>query len=84
MAVINFTVPKILERRVEQTIRQKGFASKAEFFRTAAIQFLDALNKPALDENDRFQCLTDKLNEEIEKTYRDKKIASAQEQLNDL
>lgn len=46
MAIINFTVPKTLEKQITTTIKNKGFASKAEFFRCAAVYFIKLMQEP--------------------------------------
>ncbi len=40
MPMVNFSVPTVLERRINKTIKEKGFASKAEFFRYAALNLV--------------------------------------------
>jgi metal-responsive CopG/Arc/MetJ family transcriptional regulator len=84
MAIINFIVPKNLEKRVVDTIRERGFASKAEFFRFAAIYFMDILEKHVGSEEERFEYLTDALQKEIAASYRGKKSPSLKEQLADI
>lgn len=84
MAIVNFSIPKTLERRVEETIYQKGFASKAEFFRFAAIYFMDILGRRAGNEEDRFKHLTNVLEQELSERYRGKRLPSAREQLADV
>lgn len=42
MAVINFSIPKNLDDRIKTVIREKGFASKAEFFRYCVVQYMDS------------------------------------------
>ncbi|MDI6882963.1 MAG: hypothetical protein QMC93_00600 [Patescibacteria group bacterium] len=84
MVVVNFTIPKTLERRIKKIIRKKGFNSRAEFFRFAALQFIDIIDKPTLSEDERFDYLTRALSDEIVKKYRYKKFPSLQEQLADL
>jgi Arc/MetJ-type ribon-helix-helix transcriptional regulator len=85
MAIVNFSIPKNLEKRVEDTVRQKGFASKAEFFRFAAIYFMDILGRRAAgNEEERFKHLTGTLNQEISERYRGEKIPSAKDQLADM
>ena len=74
MAIINFTIPKNLERRVEDTIKEKGFVSKAEFFRFAAIYFMDILERRRGSEEERLKYLTDVLQKEISLNYRGKKM----------
>lgn len=84
MAIVNFSIPKNFEKRVQETINQKGFASKAEFFRFAAMYFMDILGSRTGSEEDRFRHLTDALQHEIGARYHGKKLPSASEQLADL
>lgn len=49
MAIINFSVPKNLEKQISSTIKDKGFASKAEFFRCAAVYFIKLMQGPVTD-----------------------------------
>lgn len=84
MAIVNFSIPKNLERRVRETIDQKGFASKAEFFRFAAIYFMDILGRRAGSEEERFKHLTNALEREIIQRYRTRKFPSLKEQLADV
>lgn len=82
MPIVNFAIPKTLEKRVKQTIKTKGFTSKAEFFRVAAIDFIENNNNN--DEEKEFNQLTDTLTKAIIKKYKGKKIPSIEEQLADL
>ena len=84
MSVVNFSIPKKLEKRVEETIQEKGFASKAEFFRFAAMYFMDILDRKTKNEDERFEYLTSVLQDEISENYRGKKIASLREQMADV
>lgn len=84
MAVVNFTIPKNLEKRVTDTVKEKGFVSKAEFFRFAAIYFMDILERRARSEEERFAYLTESLKKEILEYYRSRKPASLKEQLADV
>ncbi len=84
MTVINFAVPKTLEKRIDKTIREKGFASKAEFFRFAAVHFLDVVQRPIVSEDDRFSFLTKALRREVAKKYKGKNIPSITKQLADV
>ena len=84
MSIVNFSIPKRLEKRVEETIREKGFASKAEFFRFAAMHFMDILDRKTKNEDERLKYLTSVLQDEISETYRGKKIVSLGEQMADV
>ncbi|MDC1205237.1 ribbon-helix-helix domain-containing protein [Candidatus Pacebacteria bacterium] len=83
MSVINFSIPKVLEGRVEKTIKEKGFVSKAEFFRMAAMYFLEHGASPINPEK-RSEQLTRAIKEEVVHKYKGRKIPSAQKQLADL
>lgn len=84
MSIVNFSIPPTLEKRVGQIIKEKGFSSRAEFFRFAAIQFIDVINKPITSEEERFDYLSNALQQEIIKQFRGKKLPSAEEQLADI
>lgn len=45
MSIVNFAIPKNLDKRVRDVIKHKGFASRAEFFRFAAIFFIDIADR---------------------------------------
>ena len=70
MAVINFTIPARLESNVQRAIRKNGFASRAEFFRMAAVNYL----QQDLDIKDQINMLTKAIAQEIELRYKGKKI----------
>jgi len=67
MAIINFSIPKTLERRIKEIMRKKGFPSKAELFRFALIRYLDEKEKRPLDDNLKILILSQKLEEELSK-----------------
>lgn len=84
MPIINFAVPEILEKRINKTIKEKGFASKAEFFRFAAVHFLDIVQQPFTSEDERFRFLHTALRNEITHRYKGKTLPSAKTQLADV
>lgn len=84
MAIINFAIPNIMEKRINQIMNKKGFVSKAEFFRFAAIHLMDIIEKPILDNDERFKYLVSNLVKEVVKNYKGKKLSSAKEQLSDI
>lgn len=66
MSIINFSIPKSLDTRLKETVKKKGFPSKAELFRYALIRYLDEFgNHPvgarSLDENPRIAALSDEV-----------------------
>jgi Arc/MetJ-type ribon-helix-helix transcriptional regulator len=46
MAIVNFSVPQTLEKQIHTIVKKRGFASKAEFFRCAAVHYLKMMNDP--------------------------------------
>lgn len=81
MAIINFSIPKTLERRVKETVRKKGFPSKAELFRFAVINYLDEAEKARLENNTKIAVLSQKLEAEIVKKLGSKPIPSVEKQM---
>lgn len=81
MSIVNFSIPKTLEQRVITIMKEKGFSSKAEFFRFAAIYFIDIANKPTVTEDDRFDVLTTTLRKQLHNKYSHKQLPSVTEQL---
>lgn len=84
MTIINFAIPKTLNKRIGLTIKEKGFASKAEFFRFAALFFMDMAAKKAVDEDAKLNYLVSEIAREVTTNYRGKKIPSIEDQLADL
>lgn len=84
MSIVNFSIPTTLEKRVGQVIKEKGFSSKAEFFRYAAIYFIHIIDKPFTSEEEQTAYLTKTLTAELIKKYHNKKIPSLEEQLSDI
>lgn len=83
MPVTNFIINKTLEKQIKVTIQRKGFQSKAEFFRLAAINFINDLNRPFTEE-DRFKYLATQLSKAVHKKLSKKKISSIRKQLEKL
>jgi len=81
MSIVNFTIPKQLDQKVNKIIREKGFGSKAEFFRFAAIYFIDVIQKPISTEEQRFEYLTTEIQNEIATQYTGKKLPALDQQL---
>lgn len=83
MSVVNFAISKPLELKVKKIIKQEGFASKAEFFRFAAMQYIkdffeNDISQEELDED----ALS--LSETLVKVSKKKKFPSVREQMADL
>jgi Arc/MetJ-type ribon-helix-helix transcriptional regulator len=85
MPIVNFAVPEQLEKQINATIKKKGFASKAEFFRFATMYYLDNEKKtPTMTEDERLDYLTDSIRKAVVKKYKGVKLPSAAEQLADF
>jgi len=80
MAIVNFAIPKTLDKRVKEVMEEKGFASKAEFFRSAAMYFMDVINKPFKSEDDELEFLVKQIEDKVARAYDGKKLPSAREQ----
>ena len=83
MAIINFAVKKPLDDKIKKAIKENGFSSKAEFFRLAAINFLQSENKK-IDEDDRMSYLASELSRTIIRNIGNKKLPSLRRQLFDI
>ena len=80
--IINFTIPKTLERRVTSVIKKNGFASKAEFFRFAAMRFvMEETKKFFASEDERMDYLIKEITKVVKTKFNGKKLPSAKEQL---
>ncbi|MDP2586852.1 MAG: hypothetical protein Q8P32_03720 [Candidatus Komeilibacteria bacterium] len=84
MPIINFSIPRVLEQKISQTIKVKGFPSKAEFFRFAVIKYIDEEGKMPLEGNPRFAYLSGALESALEKKYKKRNIPSIKKQLSKL
>lgn len=78
MPIINFTLTKQLEKRVNEAIKQHGFSSKAEFFRMAAMNYLDEVDDISQEE---LQKSITELKEALVKKFKGKKLPSLEEQM---
>ena len=81
MTIVNFAVPKQLEKRVEKTMKEKGFPSRAEFFRFAVIRYLDETETLPFNKNKRIADLSEQLETELKKKIGVKPLPSLKRQL---
>lgn len=85
MAIVNFSVPKPLDQRINDMIKQKGFASKAEFFRFASLYYLDVVGASTThNEEAEMDRLSGLIAEKVNKHYKGKNLPSVREQLENL
>jgi Arc/MetJ-type ribon-helix-helix transcriptional regulator len=80
MPIVNFTINNSLERKVAKEIEKNGFQSKAEFFRFAAINFMNDLNRRVTDD-DMFDYLTNRIAKAAHNKLGNKKIPPLSKQL---
>ncbi|MEK7615620.1 MAG: hypothetical protein AAB420_00255 [Patescibacteria group bacterium] len=82
MAIVNFTIPKELERQVTAVIKKRGFASKAEFFRFSAMRFvMEESRKPFATQDERRAYLVQEIEREIAHRFKGKKFPSLEKVL---
>ncbi|MEK9130887.1 MAG: hypothetical protein AAB429_02095 [Patescibacteria group bacterium] len=84
MAIINFSIPKTLEKQVSQTVLKKGFASRAEFFRVAAIDFIGRAEHPSQSSDESIARLVQAISAEVSKKSYKKNSSSVRQQLSDI
>ena len=82
MPIINFNIKKPLEKKVEKTIKEQGFASKAEFFRFAALHYMNSVGPDISQEE--YEKSIRALKSALKKKYRDKKLPSLEKQLSEI
>lgn len=82
MAIVNFNITKPLEKKVNLAIKMHGFASKAEFFRFAVMQYIRTLQTDISQKE--FDKSIDALKKVMIKKLGRKKLPSLEEQLADL
>jgi len=84
MSVVNFTITRPLEQKIANVIAEQGFASKAEFFRFAAIRALEAFQGQMNSLDRDYAVVMEKLTETIKRKYRGNKLPPLEEQMADL
>lgn len=82
MSIVNFAVPRPLEKKIAQVIKTQGFASKAEFFRFAALHYIQNLREDISQEE--FENSIRSFKSTLEKVTSKKKFPSLKEQLADI
>jgi len=83
MPIANFTINRALEKQINTIISEKGFQSKAEFFRLAAISYLNSLDRQTTINDDKvFDYLTSRLTSVAHKKLGGQKLPSLHSQLN--
>jgi len=80
MPIINFSIHPALLKQIELVMQEKGFSSKAEFFRYLTHMYIDLEEEK---EEQRMAALTAQMNTVLEK-FDDKHLPSLEEQLVDI
>ncbi len=83
MAIINFKITKPLEKKIIEAIKRQGFNSKAEFFRFAAMQFIEK-NDSVVSDDDKLAYLTNELEKTLNAKLGNKKLPSLEKQISSI
>ena len=85
MTIVNFAIPSSLNKRVSKVIEEKGFASKAEFFRHVTLQYLDVVESTTTQNSSKeLGRLADEITKLVVKKFKGKNLPSLEEQLEDM
>ena len=85
MTVVNFSITTQLSNKINKAIEEKGFSSKAEFFRFAVMQYLENSNESKRDKTEEsFEETMEELAHLLSKKYKNKELPSVEEQFNSL
>lgn len=84
MSIINFAVAEPLEQKINNAVKEYGFASKAEFFRFLAINFFNTNQSLPLDNDSEIACLVDKIEKAANERFGGKTLPSIKDQLANL
>lgn len=83
MAIVNFTIPKALQVRIDREIKAKGYASRAEYFRSAVQHYMDCsdeLEARDIVQDPEFARLAKEMRLAIRQKFSGKKLPSLEEQ----
>lgn len=83
MPIVNFNINQTLNKRIRKFIQEEGIASKAEFFRFAALSYIGTPIHE-LPTKERIKFLIAELEEVVHKKFSGKELPSIDEQLRDL
>ncbi len=81
MSIVNFAIPKTLDRRVKDVVKRRGFQSRAELFRYAVLHYLDETDRGPLSHNVRIAALSDQLAEALEARVGTRRLPSVRQHL---
>lgn len=81
MSIVNFAIPQTLEKRIGQTIKLKGFTSRAELFRFAVMRYLDEEDRLPLSNNQNIATLSSRLGAAVKRKVGTGKLSSLESQM---
>ena len=84
MSIVNFSITEPLEKKIKRVIKEWGFASKAEFFRFIAIDFIDRHERKRITEDQEIAYLSKKMEKILKEKFKGKKLPSLDKQLEDI
>lgn len=84
MSIANFSITKPLEKKINQVIKTQGFTSKAEFFRFAALMYIQNLGRSKEPTDAEYESSMNELAQAMRKAYEKKPFPRLEEQLADL
>lgn len=84
MSIVNFAIPQILEKRIEKTIKNKGFASRAELFRFAVLRYLDEEENLLFSNDAEMAAISNRLGEVLKQRFKGKTLPSLEQQMKRL
>jgi len=84
MNIVNFSITEPLEKKINQIIKEWGFASKAEFFRFIALSFIEREERKKLREGQELAKSSKELEKILIEKFKNKELPSLDEQLSDL
>lgn len=82
MSVVNFSIPPTLDDKIQKSIEEQGFSSKAEFFRFAAIYLMQNFQEET--QKNEYNETMKILSKTLQKKFREKEMSSLEEQFSDL
>ena len=84
MSIVNFAIPKTLEKRIESTIKNKGFASRAELFRFAVLRYLDEEENLPFSHDKEMAALSERLGQALKRRFSGKTLPPVEKQMERL
>ena len=84
MSIVNFSIPQVLDKRIEKTIRNKGFASRAELFRFSLLRYLDEEENLPFAHDAEMAAISESLGQALKRRFSGKTLPPLEEQMKRL